>query len=71
MRILLQSSPDLLGQNLAFFVDRNAIHDMVCAIFKVILVAQSKQYIIERLFLKSKTYLAEAGPVSMYLLKDL
>ncbi len=44
---------------------------MVCAIFKVILVAQSKQYIIERLFLKSKTYLAEAGPVSMYLLKDL
>lgn len=61
---------DLLRQSLALVVDDNAINLFIGSVFKIILVPQGKENIVERLFFKGQTDLSEALSAFLHLAQN-
>ena len=60
-----------MGKAPTLFVDDNTIHILVFTIFKVVLIAQVNQNIIECLFFKCESQLSEALTIGLHTLKYL
>ena len=61
---------DLFRQSLALVVDDNAVNLFIGSVFKIILVPQGKENIVERLFFKGQTDLSEALPAFLFVFNE-
>ena len=61
---------DLFRQSLALVVDDSTVNLFIGSVFKIILVPQGKENIVERLFFKGQTDLSEALPAFLFVFNE-